>query len=83
MARNIKIFHQLRQVNNPNKMQKWSLIPREYHPSIPKPSTPIKFRRNQGTNVRKISNYVDEEQQKHRTSHRSAKINNNKKPLEC
>jgi hypothetical protein len=62
-------------------MRKWSLIPREYHPSIPKPSTPIKFRRNQGTNVRKISNYVDEKQQKHRTSHRSAKINSNKKPF--
>jgi hypothetical protein len=51
----------------------------KYHPSIPKPSIPIKFRRNQGTIVRKIPNYVDEKQQKHRTSHRSAKINSNKK----
>ncbi len=76
-----KIFHQPRQINNPNKMRKWSKIPKEYHPSIPKPSTPIKFRKNQGTSVRKISNYVDEKQQTHRTSHRSAKINSNKKPF--
>jgi hypothetical protein len=65
-------------------MRKWSQIPKEYHPSIPKPSTPIKFRRNQGTSVRKISNYVDGKQQTHGTSHRSAKINSNKKTLlEC
>ena len=62
-------------------MRKWSQIPKEYHPSIPKPSTPIKFRRNQGTSIRKISNYVGKNQQMHRTSHRSAKINSNKKPF--
>jgi hypothetical protein len=54
---------------------------RKYHPSITKLSTPRKFRRNQGTNFRKISNYVDGKQQTHGTSHRSAKINNNKKPF--
>jgi hypothetical protein len=62
-------------------MRKWSQIPEEYHPSITKLSTPRKFRRNQGTNFRKISNYVDGKQQTHGTSHRSAKINNNKKPF--
>ncbi len=43
------------------------------HSSILKQQTPIKFRRNQGTSFRKISSYVNEKQQTHKTSHHSAK----------
>jgi hypothetical protein len=41
----------------------------------------MKFKRSQGTNVRKISSYKNKKQQTHRTSHSSATQNTNKKPF--
>jgi hypothetical protein len=51
------------------------------HPSIPQPSTPIKFCRKQGTTVGKTSNYVSKTttNAQHLTSF--SKINSNKKPF--
>jgi hypothetical protein len=68
------MFRQLKLINNSNKGKQNALNARKIPSIHTRPINPNKIqKKKQGTSVRKIPNYVDEKQQTHRTSHRSAK----------